>query len=933
MNQKALKIFLSTILFIGLVSVSYAQRTTETGTLDGTVSDDGGQALPGVTITISSPSLMLETVSAISDQTGFYRFPQISVGLYKVTFTLPGFKTIIREGIKISLGVTTTLNERMEVSSVEETVIVTGQAPTVDIRSTTLGITIDRNLIQNIPNEREFTSAFEMAPGVALDGDRPSSFGSAVRDNVFNIDGVSISSPESGVYGSVQVGYEIAEEFQVETGGHPAEYGGVRGSVVNMITKSGGNQFSGEVNLYLRHHGLQADNTQGTPFAGNFVGFNYDYDATVQLGGPIVRNKLWFFANLSRTYEETYVEGYPYDEPKNIPTDYGKTFPSLKLSYQINPSMQIVASWNGWWSLRGHRSASRYRNADTTWIGDFRSQTLNLSYSYQMNSNMILTARAATAIADLDYLAKNDLPSYYEYDTQLYSGSMGYDYITQRGRAQALTDFTYYVDDFGGRHEFKTGLELNRTWAKTHYQYHKDPNNGIGYLLYTRHGLPYRGRDYESYTSLNECSFLGGFIQDRWEPTDRLTLNLGIRFEHQEAIFPKQGEDRIPFEYNGVTYDSRVLSTIKSAVWNNFSPRIGLSYSLTADAKTALKVNFGRYYLLALSTYFDNANPNGYSIKYYTLNADWSLNTLYSFAASSATRIDPDLEAPYVDELIVGIERELIPDFSLSLRYIAKWDRNDIEDVVTEALDVNAIKNGEYVWSGYTPVTAVDPYNGQEITFYNRDPDFVAQSAFITNPQPARRNYNGFEVLLEKRFSKNWQLVTSYVYSKGTGLISGDYSEGTGGSAFFNDPNVHTNALGRFPGERRHQIKVQGSFLAPLGLMFSCYYRGYSGTRFTRVIRSDDLGLGLNQGNVTIFAEERGSEGLPWLHLLDLRAEKQIRIGQRFTLGLIIDAFNVLNLNTTTAVETLSSAPDIVFDSVTGIMNPRVVRLGTRISW
>jgi hypothetical protein len=924
---------MSMILFMGLVALGLAQRTTETGMLNGTVSDNTGQPLPGVSVTISSTHLMLPEISIATDSKGYYRFPQVPVGLYKVTYTMQGFKTIIRDGIKISLGMTTKLNETMEMTSIEESITVEGKAPTVDVESNSLGITFTQNIIQNIPHGREFTSVFEMAPGVISDGGRPSSYGSAVRDNVFNIDGISVSSPESGVYGSIQVGYEIAEEFQVQTGGHTAEYGGVKGSMINMITKSGGNKFSGEANFYYQNKALQSDNTKGTPFEGNFVGADYNYDTTAQLGGPIFKDKLWFFVSLSRTLDMTYVEGYPYDQPKNLPTDYGKTFPSLKLSYQINPSMKLVGSWNGWWSLRHHRSASRFRNVDTTWLGDFRSQTLNLSYSFLINNKMIFTARAATAIADLDYLTKNDSPAYYEYDTQLYSGSMGYDFISQRGRVQALSDFTYFLDNLAGRHELKTGVEFNMDWAKSQNRYNKDTRNGIGYLLYTRHGIAYRGRDYESYTSLNETSFMGFFVQDRWNPTNRLTLNLGVRFDHQESIVPKQGEDRAPTEYAGVTYDPRVLTSFKPAVCNNVSPRIGVSYSLTEDAKTALKLSFGRYYQLAMTTFFDSVNPNGSVVKYYTLNPDWSLNTMYSFAASSANQIDPDLKAPYLDELIIGIERELIPDLSLSVKYIKKWDRNLIETVIVEALDVAAIKEGTYVWSGYTPVTAVDPYNGQEITFYNRNPELVVQTEDITNPQPARRNYGGIEVLLEKRFSRNWQLIASYVYAKATGLISGDYDTGAGASGFFNDPNVHTNAFGRMPGERRHQIKLQGSFLAPFGLMFSTYYRGYSGARYTRTIRSDDLGLGLNQGNVTIFAEERGSRGLPWLHSLDMRLEKQFNIKNRLTIGIIVDGFNLLNLNTTTAVETLSSSPTIVFDSITGIMNPRIMRLGARIRW
>lgn len=933
MIQKTFKIVLFALLLICTWSLGIAQRTTETGILNGFVTDEQGEVLPGVSITVSSPALMLPQVSAVTDSKGFYRIPQLSIGYYKVVIALDGFKTVNREGIKINLGQTTRLNVTMETTTIEESITVVGEAPTVNVESSSIGVNLDSSFLQNIPSGRSYTSIFELAPGVVSDQGRPASFGSSVLDNVFNLDGISVSSPGTGVYGSIQVSFEIAEEFQIQTGGHPAEYGGMKGSAVNLITKSGGNKISGEVNFYMRHKSFQSDNTAGTPFEGNFVGYNYDYDTTLQLGGPLIRNKLWFFGNFSRTYEETFVEGFPYDKEEHSPCDYGKNYPTAKLSFQINPAMKLVGSWNGWWSLRGQRSAARTRNEDTTWKGDFRSQTFNLSYSYMINKNMIFTARGATAIANLDYLSKNDSASYYSYDTRTYSGSMGRDYISERGRIQFLTDFTYFIDDFQGEHEFKTGFEYTFNWMTSENIYFRDSINGLGYLLYTRNGLPYRARDYENYKATDQTVSLGFFIQDSWKPSDRLTLNIGFRFDHQEAIVPTQGEDRTPAEYGGVTYDPRVLESFKPAVWNNISPRIGLNYDLTGDAKTILKLNYGRYYMSLLPTFFNNLNPNGSVVRYYTLNSDWSINRMYSFSASSANRIDPDIKASHLDEVIVGVERELGPNVSLGISFIRRWDRNLIEDVITEALDVEAIKDGIYKWSGYTPVTAVDTFDGQTVTFYDRNPDFVAQSGYFTNPEPAKRDYSGVEVLLKKRYSKNWQLLASYTYGKSTGLIPGGYDYVHGSSAYFNDPNVHVNAIGRLPGERRHQIKIQGTYHAPFGILISTQYRGYAGNRYTRVIRSPDLGLTLNQGDASINAEELGSRGLPWLHLWDMRVEKEFMIKDRVKLGLIVDAFNVFNLNTVTAVETISSASNIEFESTTGIMDPRILRLGFRVRW
>jgi len=931
MSKKALRILLITFLTVCISSLGLAQRTTQTGTLNGTVHDDQAIALPGVTVTVSSPALILPQVSTVTDTKGFFRIPQLPVGFYKVVFELTGFKTIIRDGLKISMGMTSTLNIITEQSTIEETIMVIGKGPTVDKQNTSLGVIIDRNILESIPAARDYQAVFEMAPGVTLAGGWATSHGSSVMDNSWNVDGVSITDPVSGLFGSIQLGYEVAEEYQIQTGGHSAEYGNVRGTMLNLITKSGGNKLSGEANFFLRHNKFQSDNTQGTPFEGTFLGYNYDFDTTLQLGGPIVKDKLWFFASYTHEYRETFVEGYPYDKEEHVPTDYRKQFPFMKLSFQLNPRMKLVGGLAVWIGGRNHRDADRFRNEDVTRKGDFISFTPNLAYSFQISNNLIFTAKFALAFVDWNYVPKNDLPRYYSYDTRLYSGSAGYYYYVTRNRVQFLTDATYFADDFLGRHEFKSGVEYEFAWDVYENQFNKDPNNGLGYRLQTYRGAPYRARDYEDFRRIDHKFRYGVYIQDRWNPIDRLTFNLGLRFDRQDAVVPRQAQDRTPVLYGGVTYDPRVLESFKVWTWNTLSPRLGASYDLTGDGKTIIKASFGRYFLSGDIQFFSIANPNGNVIRYYYLNSDWSINRQYDFWAAAATQIDSNLKAPYLDEILVGIQREIIPDLSLSVNYIRKWDHRLMEGATLEALDVDAIKGGEYIWSNYTPVTAVDPYDGQTVTFYDQSASLTTQTTYITNPEPAKRDYEGVEVLLNKRFSHNWQLMASYVYSKSTGLIGLSFDEADSTSSLFGDPNTHINAVGRFPDERRHQFKVQGTYRAPLGIAISTYYRGFAGRRYTRYIRSSDLGLSLYQGSVGIYAEDRGSRGLPWLHLWDIRLEKRFRISQ-FNLGVVADIFNVFNVNTTTSVETLSSS-GATFGAVTGITDPRIIRLGIRLSW
>jgi len=346
-----------------------------------------------------------------------------------------------------------------------------------------------------------------------------------------------------------------------------------------------------------------------------------------------------------------------------------------------------------------------------------------------------------------------------------------------------------------------------------------------------------------------------------------------------------------------------------------------------------LKASYGRFYIANILQWFVTVNPNSYIRRYYNINADWSLGSLRYITGTAGTSMDPDLVSPRLDEVVVGIQREIIPDVSLSVSYIRKWDRRLMEDVVNEVLDVDKIKDGEFDWSHFDAMTAVDPFDGSTVTFWNQDPALGALTSTVTNPEPAQRDYTGFEVVLNKRFSKNWQMIASYVYAKSTGLIGTDFDDSWTGEEYFNDPNAHTNAIGRFPYERRNQFKLQGTYRLPWGFLISTYYRALSGRTYTRRVRSQDLGLDLDQGDWTIFAETRGSRQLPWLHQWDLRVEKQFNIKDRFRVGLIADCFNVLNLNTATSVESISSSAAREFEQVAGILDPRIVRFGVRLMW
>lgn len=294
---------------------------------------------------------------------------------------------------------------------------------------------------------------------------------------------------------------------------------------------------------------------------------------------------------------------------------------------------------------------------------------------------------------------------------------------------------------------------------------------------------------------------------------------------------------------------------------------------------------------------------------------------------------DYDLKNPYVDEFTIGIEREIIEDLSLSVRYIRKWDRDLIEDVNASELDIDALmEDGTLDWSkNWEKVTVTDSFDNSTQTFWNQK-ETVPAELYTLNPPGAERDYEGIEVILNKRFSRGWALMASYVWQKSRGLIGTDFDDSWGGRGYFDDPNEHTNAVGRFPFERRHQFKLQSSLKGPWGINLSGYFRYLSGQRYTREINSVDLEVDLNQGDVTIYAEERGSRGLPDLYILDLRLEKMFRINT-ISFGFFADGFNIFNGNRALEVETLSSNPLRPFGEMASIQDPRIIRLGAKFEF
>ncbi|MCU0288229.1 MAG: TonB-dependent receptor [Acidobacteria bacterium] len=937
-----------TIVTILFISTCFAQ-TGQTGNIKGIVTGPDNLPLPGVQVILESPALVTGQLNSITGAYGEYHFPGLAPGKYDLNFKLAGMTTIIYRGIQISAGKTSSLDIEMTLQSIEETINVEGKSPTIDRQKATGVSNLDIEFLDMIPTpNRSIMDYFNITPGITEN----TAHGSGQMENSYNLDGVNMGDPVTGTP-YVTFGMDIMEEISVQTGGLSAEYGSVKGSVLNIVTRSGGNEFHGTAGFYFDHETLQAGNTRGTdlyhPDESEKNGRKFQIEPGFTLGGAIIKNKLWFFGNLNMISKQEYIPGYPHDKPTNqsIPPDQKEYFPYIKLTFQPRPADKFMVSYNYSDLITHHREASRYYNETTTLLQTTPTHVFNAHWTRNFGTNFYTNLKLAFIKFNMNLHAKSPGVQYSDWLTGFQTGTNWRnrdDY--KRDRFQVNLDATTFIDNVWGSHELKIGGELQAAKTSWILETKPDPLTNLAWEFdwpeYLGGSGIYYGFHIESFDRKENMLNYSLFINDTWNITRNLTLNLGLRYDYNSIIWPAQNQDEIPLSNPwGLLVDRRIFKNVTPLKWRNLSPRLGLVYDLFSDGKTLFKASWSSYVMPNTVQWANLAHPNGW---YYWIDVYYG----YTFVQISQSLTRPggtkvgyknhNLVAPTSSELTVGFERELSDNWSLGIRYIKKWDKNLIHVVDAASLDINALMDqGKLAWLDWEQVHAVDPYNNQTVTFYNNLNPTRLPEKYIVNPPGADRNYDGVELKLSKKYAKGWALDASYVYANARGLIAlnrddVDGAQSLGTSDLWSNPNAHINAEGRFPYERRHQLKITGLFKGPLGINIGGYFRLMSGQRWTRAITSNFLGVELNQVTETIKAEKRGAHGYPPIAILDLKIEKEFKIGNR-RLKVFSDIFNFFNNNTVLTEYLDSSNPAQEFGYDLAILSPRVMRLGIKIEF
>jgi hypothetical protein len=912
MKFKQLTLLLALVLVLAPLGFT---QSKDTGAIVGTVLDTEKNPLPGVTVTLTSPRLMgARTVT--TDEHGSYRFPALPPGNYAIKAEVQGFKSFVQENIRLSTTIRLTVDITLQLATLEEEVTVVAESPTVDVKSSeTASVSLSDELLRNIPYSNFAMDIVNLAPGVTDNV----AYGASQNTGVaYQMDGVDVSDPEAGS-SWVFMDPHIIEEAKIMGIGAAAEYGNFTGVIFNLVTKSGGNEFSGHFESDFQ--GKQGDWPKGLWGTENNAQYLDDfpeltapsrklYEFGAHMGGPIQKDKVWFYLGGHFFRQMNYVTGFPEAVDYKMPRGFAK------VTSQLTPRTNIMSffeydAYNG-----ENRGAGVTASPEACVNQKSPDYVGNFSLTQILSPRTFFDLKAAffTGYYYLDPEVGPEVSGHFSLNDNMLYDSAGYFFYADRTRYQANASLTHYAEDFiQGNHDFKFGMEFE--YGKVRNRYGFTGPNHMYYYDYVGYGYTgnYLAYQYEGYDTNTRYTRVEEFAQDSWKVSERLNLNIGLRFSHMWGT----------------------IKGVSGAVYKKFrlAPRVGFTFDLLGDKSTVLKAHYGQFTEAMLSSYHDRLNPGSaykdYIAYFWDLGTgqwveDWRVEheDLYS--------LDPDLKHPYMDQFTASIERELFRDASFSVTYIYRNWKNIIGPVDTAA--------------EYTATTVSDPETGASYTVYAQTNPGVhkytlknlTEDDAYSGLKPYRK-YWGLEFLFNKRFSNRWMVLASYVYSQAEGTMDNGFADDIGWGGSTDDPNYWINADGYSTFDPTHMVKIQGTYALPFGVYLSAYFRAVTGHSWTRQYR-----VRLPQGRETFFTETRGSNHYPVEKILDLRMEKTFVFAQKYRLGLMLDVFNVFNDDTLTSWGTridydwlLPTDPNYYQSTdghqLYGIVRPRQARVGIRL--
>lgn len=902
--QKHTKSCFAFVLALVFLSGLVYSQSKNTGAIEGKVVDSEASALPGVEIKLSSPDMIGGIQSKISDAAGKFRFVGLLPGVYTVEASLAGFTTMKRENIRLHMRQTLTVDIELKIATIEEEITVTAVSPLIDVKDSAIGDTrLDKDFLDNIPNaSRRISYMINQAPGVW--GNQ--GFGGAGRrGNTYTIDGVETRWTKSGIDWAM-LDFNIFDELEIMGLGAGAEYDGFSGIVTNTITKSGGNDLEGHIEFVFTDWPWRAGNFD--PKEEMFSLYQAptrerEIDGGFSIGGPFVKDRLWFFGAFRWRRSQWEVAGMDEIASVEKPTVFAK------LTWQPISKFRLSAFFEHDVYYNKNTGLSIRRPPIASWVEDGWCNLYSLNGLYSFTERTFLESRFF--IDQVPYWDEVkgglDTPGRVDDLTGNYSVNAGDYYDSYTGRYVLSSTLSHHADEFiKGSHDFKFGIDLEAAPAWDHDWY----PGGFFYRDNVWDGTQYVTYAY-SYEYFTEQTFfqLSAFAQDSWKISDNFVINPGVRLNWYKAwlanvdLLSHRGWVGTP-----VPQPPIFQATV-------FVPRIGFTWDVFGDHTTALKAHYGRYASGMKHNYYTEATAGASDWVMYKVMPDGSKNEVFRYNYSNPATVNPDIKYPVMDQVTFGIERELMRDMSLSATFVWRKWKNMIYSVnsgATYALKTFAFED--------------ENGNPQTIDIYTRTSPGSQDKFLITNPQKGeysaietpRATYWGLVFSLTKRFSNNWMMNASYTWSRLMGTQQG------GGSRYstWKDPNRQVNIYGHLGNDPTHMFKVYSTIILPLDIMVSPTFQYITGNNWSRRVYASGI-----VGYRYITIEPQGSQRVPPFINFDIRIEKMFRFGND-RVGIQFDIFNVLNRGVETGVENRVDRSS--FGLATGVSDGRTLRVGIR---
>jgi hypothetical protein len=981
------------LVIVLLAPLSGAWAQIATGNIYGKVVDESGAIMPGATVSLTGPTI--GRVSTVTNAGGEFHFLNLDPSRYTVEVALVGFATVVRDAI-INTGQNVELSFSLKVASQAETVTVTADTPTVDTKRVGTATTLTKEELSGVPNSRDPWALLRTIPGVVVDrvnvagneSGQQSQFqgkGAMVNDAVWTLDGVTITDMSAAGSSSTYFDYDAFDEVNFSTGGNDIKMA-TGGIGLNFVTKRGTNGFHGNVHGYLTNHVLQSSNLAGSgisptdprlalpdgSFSDNATHIDQVADYGGDLGGPIIKDKLWFWGSYGR--QDIRNVNFNQTTDRTVLVNY-----SGKLNWQASPSdMVSFFYFQGVKDKYGRNigpvpnNAQSFLDNQSGAYGNGPPGLFKGEWDHVFGPSLTIAAKYAYYNTGFGFTPIGGMGQQGGYNLATQTSVGSYESFSSiRTQQVATVDGNYFFTGMGGSNELKFGFSYRRTPVTSTTTYAGDgilaQGTGVN-ALGQETGNALISRPLNK-TILSQ--YTNGYLGDTFT-RGRVTLNAGVRYDHQTGANEASSAPANP-AYPTLLPALNYPGGGPTITWNNVSPRLAMSVALDDSRKTVARVSYARYAGQLANGDVGWANPLGsLSILAYNwtdLNHDGVVepneinfaqglvyagfvNPANPGTAVSPNQIASSYSANIDNEVIVGLDREIIPSLAVNLAYTWRKSTNTIEwfqrlgvtpsdySVATPAQTVN----------GYTSAPAYGPSASSVAA--------TGGGGILENRPDYTSSYNGVELSLVKRLSNKWMARVAMAYMDWVENYSGpaaignptlSESPGTeigGGQPYFSGPQVDGGVFPlRSAGSGKGDIFFEPKWQVSANALYQLGWgTDVSGSFFARQGYPQPImaavSAGLDGTVYSLAVPTIDTVRYPDLYDLDLRLSKSFKFGNGGNASVIVDCFNVFNSNTTLNVTRNILSPHFNTmgtptsqGNINEIINPRIFRIGLRIGF